>query len=43
MKRQTVKFKKLSAWQKKQLEYVLNNFTTGEVPKPGRKQVWGSG
>jgi hypothetical protein len=43
MKRQTVKFKKLSAWQKKQLEYVLKNFTTGEVPKPGRKQVWGSG
>jgi hypothetical protein len=43
MKRQTVKFKNLSARQKKQLEYVLKNFTTGEVPKLGRKQVWGSG
>lgn len=43
MKRQTVKFNKLSACQKKQLEYVLKNFTTGEVPKQGRKQVWGSG
>jgi hypothetical protein len=43
MKRQTVKFKNLSAWQKKQLEYVLEHFTTGEVPKQGSKQVWGSG
>lgn len=43
MKRQTVKFKNLSSWQKKQLEYVLENFTTGEVPKQGSKQVWGSG
>ena len=43
MKRQTVKFKDLSACQKKQLEYVLKNFTTGEVPKNVSKQVWGSG
>jgi c-di-GMP-binding flagellar brake protein YcgR len=43
MKRQTVKFKNLSDRQKKQLEYVLKNFTTGEVPKQGSKQVWGSG
>jgi hypothetical protein len=43
MKRQTVKFKDLSAMQKKQLEYVLENFTTGEVPKQSSKQVWGSG
>jgi hypothetical protein len=43
MKRQTVKFKNLSARQKKQLEYILDNFTIGEVPKQNRKQVWGSG
>ena len=43
MKRQTVKFKGLTAGQKKQLEYVLKNFTTGEVKKNSRKQVWGSG
>lgn len=33
MKRQTVKFKNLSKRQKKKLEYVLKNFTTGVVPK----------
>jgi hypothetical protein len=43
MKRQTVKFKKLSTRQKKQLEYILDNFTIGEVPKKSSKQVWGSG
>ena len=43
MKRQTVKFKGLSAGQMKQLEYVLENFTTGEVKKNSSKQVWGSG
>lgn len=43
MKRQTVKFKGLSALQKKQLEYVLKNFTIGEVTQTSSKQVWGSG
>lgn len=43
MKRQTVKFKGLSDRQKKQLDYVLKNFTTGEVKKNSRNQVWGSG
>jgi hypothetical protein len=43
MKRQTVKFKGLSELQKKQLEYVLKNFTIGEVTQTSSKQVWGSG
>jgi hypothetical protein len=45
MKKLTVCFGSLSKEQKKQLEHVLKNFTTGEVPYQilsDRQQVWGS-
>ncbi len=42
MKRLTVQFRGLTSHQKNQLDHVLENYTTGEVPRKDSKQVWGS-
>ena len=43
MKRLTVKFEELSPKQKRKIDHLLSNYTTGEVPDPISKQAWGSG
>jgi c-di-GMP-binding flagellar brake protein YcgR len=43
MKRLTVKFKELSPKQKRKIDHLLSNYTTGEVKGKKSKQAWGSG
>lgn len=43
MKRLTVKFEELSPKQKRKIDHLLSNYTTGEVPDAISKQAWGSG
>lgn len=43
MKRLTVQFEELSPQQKRKIDHLLSNYTTGEVPDPQSKQAWGSG
>jgi len=43
MKRMTVRFKELTPQQKKKMEHLLKNYTTGEVPESIRKQAQDSG